>query len=486
MKRLARIFLYTLLSVAFFACGKEEQPFKPGGSTGGGGTGGGGTTDPVKVEFPRKELRGVWVATVWELDWPMGAHDEASQKKKYTDYLDLFQECGINAVFFQIRSKADAYYESQYEPWSKTITGTVGKNPGYDVLKFLIDETHARGMQFHAWINPYRVETRGSASAEFPALDPKIPASMVKDYNKIRVYNPALPEVQDRIAAIVKEIITKYDVDGLHMDDYFYPSLEKGESLNDAAEYAKYGSGYSKIEDFRRANVTKAIEKIHNVIVQTRPEVIFSVSPQGNYDNNYNALFADVATWTRNGLIDVIIPQLYYSVVTFQTRIKWFVDNAFKSHLMAGYGIYNFASDASNTDFRTTSSFYSQYNYAAQIKRVEGALLYSAKSLTGNKIGITDAVKGAFGTKTLIPYLLAADEKKPDAPTGVKVDGSALTWTGAGPMFAVYKLDGTKKKATLVGTTKDKKFSLPSKGTYLVTAISELNSESDAAEQVTY
>ena len=153
---------------------------------------------------------------------------------------------------------------------------------------------------------------------------------------------------------------------------------------------------------------------------------------------------------------------------------------------MAGYGIYNFASDASNTDFRTTSSFYSQYNYAAQIKRVEGALLYSAKSLTENKIGITDAVKGAFGTKTLIPYLLAADEKKPDAPTGVKVDGSALTWTGAGPMFAVYKLDGTKKKAALVGTTKDKKFSLPSKGTYLVTAISELNSESDASEQVTY
>ena len=101
----------------------------------------------------------------------------ASQKKKYTDYLDLFEKCGINAVFFQIRSKADAYYESQYEPWSKTITGTVGKNPGYDVLKFLIDETHARGMQFHAWINPYRVETRGSASAEFPALDPKIPAS---------------------------------------------------------------------------------------------------------------------------------------------------------------------------------------------------------------------------------------------------------------------------------------------------------------------
>lgn len=256
--------------------------------------------------------------------------------------------------------------------------------------------------------------------------------------------------------------------------------------MNDAAEYAKYGTGYSKIEDFRRANVSNAIEKIHDVIVRTRPEVIFSVSPQGNYDNNYNSLFADVANWTRNGWVDVIIPQLYYNVSTFQTRIKWFVDNAFKSHLMAGYGIYNFAPDASGTDFRTSASFYSQYNYAAQIKRVEGALLYSARSLTENKIGITDAVKGAFGTKTLIPYLLAADEKKPDAPTGVKVNGSSLSWNGAGPLFAVYKLDGSKKKATLVGTTKDKTFGLSSKGTYLVTAISELNSESVASESVTY
>lgn len=486
MSRFARTFLYTLLCVAFFACGKEDKPFKPGGSTGGGETGGGETTEPAAIEFPRKELRGVWVATVWELDWPMGAHDEASQKKKYLEYLDLFEECGINAVFFQIRSKADAYYESQYEPWSKSITGTAGKNPGYDVLKFLIDETHSRGMQFHAWINPYRVETRGSSSASFPALDPKIPSSLVRDYNKIRVYNPALPEVQDRIAAIVKEIITKYDVDGLHMDDYFYPSLDKGESLKDEAEYAKYGSGYSKIEDFRRANVSKAVEKIHNVIAQTRPEVIFSIGPQGNYDNNYNILFADVASWTRNGWIDVVIPQLYFNVVTFQTRIKWFADNAFKSHLMAGYGIYKFASDASDADFRTTSSFYSQYNYTVRMGNVEGTLLYSAKTLVENKIGITGTIKSAFGSKTLLPYLLAADEKKPDAPTGVKVDGSSMTWSGSAQTFAVYKLDSSKKKATLVGTTKDKKFSLPSKGTYLVTAINELNSESDASEQVTY
>lgn len=479
MKHLNYIYIIILL-VLVAACSKDDEGILDDGTH---SQGEGQTSSSV---LPGKELRGVWIATVWGLDWPMEKYNADVQKKLYTDYLDLLVGYNMNAVFFQIRGMADAFYESEYEPWSKYITGSAGVRPDYDVLGFLVEEAHKRGIQFHAWLNPYRIATRANKNAAFPKLDAKIPMELVKDYEKIRVYNPALPEVQERIVNIVKEIITKYDVDGIHMDDYFYPSLEKGESLNDAAEYAKYGSGYSKIEDFRRANVTKAIEKIHNVIVQTRPEVIFSVSPQGNYDNNYNALFADVATWTRNGLIDVIIPQLYYSVVTFQTRIKWFVDNAFKSHLMAGYGIYNFASDASNTDFRTTSSFYSQYNYAAQIKRVEGALLYSAKSLTENKIGITDAVKGAFGTKTLIPYLLAADERKPDAPTGVKVDGSALTWTGAGPMFAVYKLDGTKKKATLVGTTKDKKFSLPSKGTYLVTAISELNSESDASEQVTY
>lgn len=128
---------------------------------------------------------------------------------------------------------ADAFYDSQYESWSKYITGTSGVKPSYDVLGFLIEEAHKRNIQFHAWLNPYRISTRANKNSSFPQLDPKIPSELTKDYEKIRIYNPALPEVQTRITQIVKEIITKYDVDGIHMDDYFYPALEASESMNE-------------------------------------------------------------------------------------------------------------------------------------------------------------------------------------------------------------------------------------------------------------
>mgnify|MGYP000572670176 FL=1 len=209
--------------------------------------------EPQAVTLPQKELRGAWITTVWGIDWPMEDYNAATQQKKYTDYLDLLVANNMNAVFFQIRGMADAFYESQYESWSKNITGTAGKNPGYDVLGFLVEEAHKRGLQFHAWMNPYRISTRASKNSSFAELDTKIPVAWTKDYNKIRIYNPAMPEVQTRIMDIVKEIITKYDVDGIHMDDYFYPSLEEGESMNDNAEYEKYGKDkFKSIEEFRR------------------------------------------------------------------------------------------------------------------------------------------------------------------------------------------------------------------------------------------
>ena len=186
--------------------------------------------------LPRPQLRAAWMATVWGLDWPDGKYDEASQKALYTEYLDSFKKLGINAIFFQVRGMADAYYESVYEPWSRIITGIAGKNPGYDIMDFLISETHKRGMEFHAWINPYRVST---PSYFQEGLDKKIPESMVIKYDKIWVYNPALPEVRQRIADIVKEIVTKYNVDGIHMDDYFYQTSSL--PLNDESDYKKYG-----------------------------------------------------------------------------------------------------------------------------------------------------------------------------------------------------------------------------------------------------
>lgn len=282
--------------------------------------------EPQAVTLPQKELRGAWITTVWGIDWPMEDYNAATQQKKYTDYLDLLVANNMNAVFFQIRGMADAFYESQYESWSKNITGTAGKNPGYDVLGFLVEEAHKRGLQFHAWMNPYRISTRASKNSSFAKLDTKIPVAWTKDYNKIRIYNPAMPEVQTRIMDIVKEIITKYDVDGIHMDDYFYPSLEEGESMNDNAEYEKYGKDkFKSIEEFRRNNVDVVIQNIQKVIIDTKPGVIFSVSPAANIDNNYSKLFADVRKWLKEGWVDVIIPQLYFATGTGKTASTSFL-----------------------------------------------------------------------------------------------------------------------------------------------------------------
>ncbi|MBO6168988.1 MAG: family 10 glycosylhydrolase [Bacteroidales bacterium] len=479
IRRILRFLLAGLLLVLVFAC-EKEQPFKPGVNP---ITDPGGTPDQSAIALPKKELRGAWMATAWEIDYPQGARGEAAQKEKYRQYLDLFEQIGINAVFFQIRAMADSYYESLYEPWSKTITGTPGQDPGYDILKFLVDETHARGMQFHAWINPYRIST--GSNGVFPELDPRIPKELTKDYRAIRIYNPALPEVRDRIAAIVKEIITKYHVDGLHMDDYFYPSLESWEAMNDDEEYEKYGGAFSRIEDFRRDNISKLVQIIQKTIIDTRPEVIFSISPQGNYDNNYNTQYIDVATCAKNGWIDVLIPQLYWTGTTFSSRLQWFTANSGKSHLMVGYGIYRYAPDASG-DFGSTASFNDCYNLARSNNKVKGCLFYNSTALAANKIGITDAIRAALRVKVLMPYLGRTPEQKPGAPTDLNLSGSTLTWEGHGSYYAVYKLDIGGKRVSLSGTTRDMSYPLASKGTYFVTALDDFNAESELSEKVVY
>src|SRR5699024_9279111 len=209
-----------------------------------------------ELQFPDKEMRAVWMATVWGLDWPQGEYNKALQREMYISYLEKFKELNINAVFFQVKGMGDAYYDSSYEPWSEYITGTRGKDPGYNILDFLIEEAHARDIEFHAWMNPYRIDTRASSGTTFADLHPSVKPEWVKNLDTIQIYYPALPEVRQRLTDIVQELLLKFDVDGIHFDDYFYPA---GEQFADQEDYDKYGDEYSTIEDFRRANVNKAI-----------------------------------------------------------------------------------------------------------------------------------------------------------------------------------------------------------------------------------
>ena len=486
MKHLNYIYIIILL-VLVAACSKDDEGILDDGSH---SQGEGQTSSSV---LPGKELRGVWIATVWGLDWPMEKYDADVQKKLYTDYLDLLVGYNMNAVFFQIRGMADAFYESEYEPWSKYITGSAGVRPDYDVLGFLVEEAHKRGIQFHAWLNPYRIATRANKNAAFPKLDAKIPMELVKDYEKIRVYNPALLEVQERIANIVREIITKYDVDGIHMDDYFYPSLEASETMNDGAEFQKYGKDkFKNVEDFRRNNVNTVVRNIQKTIIETRPEVIFSISPAADMERNYNTLFADVNTWAKEGWVDVVIPQLYFDtgneVTSFNLRLDLWSQYTYENHLLIGYGIYKFGDSQYGSKFQSSDDLMKQFELASAKPKVKGSVLYSAKNLVENKVGIADAVKAIYGKKVLPPYLGRTAAVLPPAPDNIRLNGSDLSWGAVSNVayYAIYKDNGKERKADLVGITQGTSFKLSEKGVYFVTSLFKDNAESEISETVSY
>lgn len=427
--------------------------------------------------LPAKDFRAVWIATIGGIDWPRKRFDEESQKQWYEQMLDTLQRLNINTVFFQVRPKADAFYDSQYEPWSEYITGYRGKAPSYDVLNWLIDETHKRGIAFHAWMNPYRIGQKKTAKGKFDKLDPKIPKELVKDYRLVRIYNPALPETRQRLCNIVADMLRRYDVDGIHFDDYFYPDLQKGEKMNDETEYRKYGKEYSSIHEFRRAMVDSLIVGVHDTIQSIRPSVVFSISPQGNYENNYKTMYADIALWSAKGWCDVIIPQLYWSTERwFRPRLKWFSENAAqKSHLMVGYGLYRFDKNAKSSYYRTADDLALQMKEAYADRNVSGSALYSAIWLMKDPVDINKTIGEKFNKPALAPYLGQQPEQKPQNPVDVTSDGNRLSWDKVdGCYYAIYE-DDASDCASLVGIAKDNKFTVTSSGRYFVTAVRKGN-----------
>ncbi len=360
----------------------------------------------------RPEIRGVWVSTVKELDWPQGRYDEQGQKELFRQYLDVFESLNINAVFFQVRPLADAFYDSGIEPWSAMITSEQGRDPGYDVLQFLIDETHARGMQFHAWMNPYRIARRDSVGEAYPPLDPGIPQELTREYALCRIYNPALPQVRERIALIIKDLVSRYDVDGVHFDDYFYPALQKGEVMGDEEDYKTWREDESSIEEFRRHNVERMVTLAHDAVKETDPSVIFSISPSGNYDYCYNSMYFDIEDICRKGLIDMIIPQLYWSTAArtdyFTPRLEWFSKHTADVPMLIGYGIYRFGTR--DRGFETADDFLREYALASGCDKVRGGILFRADDLLQNRAGITDTIATVWREPVRLPEIIVSSQ----------------------------------------------------------------------------
>lgn len=442
-----------------------------------------GTDAPI---FPKKEMRAVWVASVYGLDWPQSVYNMQSQKQQYIDYLEKFKALNINAIYFQVKGMGDAFYSSSYEPWSASITGTRGTDPGYDVLKFMIDEAHARDIEFHAWMNPYRVATRAGIANSFPALHPSVNASWVLDFPTIQIYNPALPEVRQRLVDIVKETITRYDVDGIHFDDYFYP---EGNTFTDQADFVKYGAGISNIQDFRRENVNKAIKGVYDVIVATKPSVVFSVSPAPDINKNFTTLYADVKKWNQEGWVDVVIPQLYQEVGNqfndFQLRLAEWTNNSYKAALMVGHGFYKFGDPTMPTAFQSSTELQKQFDLTKLNQKVVGNVMYSAKYLNQNKVGITDRLASIYKDPAVMPFVGRAVAPAPTAAASVRIENGELKWNVSGNVKSVvYYFADLKKEGKVVVVTKAKTISINNNGYYAVSTLNADNQESKPSDLV--
>jgi len=308
-------------------------------------------------EHPKREFRGAWIQAV--NGQFLGMSPEKMQETLIYQ-LDVLERAGINAVIFQVRPEADALYNSPYEPWSRFLTGTQGvaPNPMWDPLEFMVEECHKRSMEIHAWINPYRAKTNVSTKLAANHIYHEHPEWFYTYDNKM-FFDPALPECREHINKIVADIVRRYDIDALHMDDYFYPYPAGGKDYPDDNSFARYGGRFTNKGDWRRDNVNKLMKELHKTIHTVKPWVKFGVSPFGVYRNktsdmsgsntralqNYDDLYADVVLWAKKGWIDYNIPQIYWHVghpaADYKELVTWWANNCGNRPLFIGQSIPN-------------------------------------------------------------------------------------------------------------------------------------------------
>lgn len=278
----------------------------------------------------RRELRGMWVATVENVDWPSKPGlSAAEQRAGLIAYLDEAVARRLNAVILQVRPSADALWPSPYEPWAKCLTGVQGKDPGWDPLGTAVQEAHARGLELHAWFNPYRVANHADPSRLSARHPARLHPEWVVPYGGKLYYNPGLPEVRAFVQDAMLDAVRRYDIDAVHWDDYFYPYPVAGQGFPDGAAYATYGAGFPDLAAWRRSNTDKLVREMSERIKALKPTVRFGISPFGVWRNastdplgsrteagvqTYDDLYADTRGWVKKGWIDHVCPQLYWNI----------------------------------------------------------------------------------------------------------------------------------------------------------------------------
>jgi len=389
---------------------------------------------------PKYEFRAAWVATVENIDWPSKKGLPVdSQKVEFTRLLDMHQRNGLNAVVVQIRPAADAFYESPYEPWSEWLTGIQGQRPSpyYDPLAFMIEETHKRGMEFHAWCNPYRaVHTIGKSSVASDHITRQHPEWFVR-FEKTLYFDPGNKEVWHYVTMVIRDIVRRYDIDALHFDDYFYPydiveGGGPGKDFPDNASYARYGNGMSK-GDWRRSNTDSIIVSIGKAIKEEKPHCQFGISPFAIWRNSYkdpegsetrggqtdyDNLYADILLWLKNGWIDYVVPQIYFefshSHAPYAVLLDWWARHSYGRQCFIGLAPYRAGSNAA---WRDPTQLTRQIQALRTYPQVQGEVYFSSSSFNNNPNGWSDSLRNNYyNYPALIPPMPWIDSTKPSAP----------------------------------------------------------------------
>lgn len=471
----------------------------------------------------KREFRGAWIQCV--NGQYMGKSTEQIQSM-LSGQLDELEKDGVNAIIFQVRAECDALYESDLEPWSKFLTGTQGKAPlpYWDPLAWMVEQCHKRGMEIHAWINPYRAKHSSTSMTQLSdkSVVVKHP-NLCFSYDNLVLLNPGMKEAADYTCKVAADIVKRYDIDGFHIDDYFYPYPVAGKEIPDQVLFQKNSHGFWNIGDWRRDNVSRFIKQLSETIHQVKPWVKFGVSPFGIYRNkkndpngsntyglqNYDDLYADVLLWVNNGWIDYCVPQLYWEIgnraADYRTLITWWNKNAGKRPLYIGEDIERTAKYADPNNPKS-HQLPAKHKLHQEMNNVKGTVLWYAKTAADNVGNIGHTLRNYYWKyPALQPAMPFLDNKAPKDVKSLK-----FKWTEKGPMltwkspkgkkwgdvvnkFVVYQFkEGEEidlnESSHILNITPYTEFQVPyvkdSKSTFVITSLDRVGNESKGKKKV--
>lgn len=472
----------------------------------------------AQTVYPKREFRAVWIATIANIDWPSkSGFDAEQQKQEFINLLNLVKANGLNAVIVQIRPSADAIYASSFENWSRYLTGKQGMppTPYYDPLQFMIEESHKKCIEFHAWFNPYRALVDAMKNPNTPDHITFQHPEWFVNYGGKKYFNPGLPEVRTYFTKIVMDVVKRYDIDAVHFDDYFYPYRIADKEFPDQQAFMQYGSSFSSKDNWRRDNVNKLMESLSKKIKELKPYVKFGISPFGVWRNiakdedgsittagqtNYDDLYADVLLWQKKGWIDYLLPQLYWEIghkaADYSTLLDWWNRHAYGRHMYIGHGLYQVGT-SKKPCWNGMAEIGSQISLLRNANNIQGSALYSANSFTKNKNGCNNYLQQQVYKKpALLPTMKWIDSIAPQAPSlKISYDRDnyrVLQWTSKNTaqenlQFAIYKflpnenvnIQSAKNLVAIVsGNSWTDKNKVDAKYQYVVTALDRLHNES--------